>query len=429
MTAFNIESYRNLQQDQSDVAAKLLFSLLQSVHTFTIQGNFVNSTSPLPVVPSFIPSRSAILINTLWFVSLVFSLVTAALAISVKQWLRQFPPDECQWSRAQDRMRVRNFRHRGLILWGVMDVAAALPVFIQISLVLFLLGLSEFTRRLNDTVGWITSGLIFLWFSILLVSTLAPIFSARCPYKTPLLQGPLSAAREWIIPVVNRLKKWINEECEPLPPSEEQVVADDSQDIEILKAFDNVFRNREFLEAVKSCLSESPLDDVLVWVRGMLANRSEANRDVKEGESGAGAVSSEGSDEVHDEANLGIRELDQFSLYPLTKPALRLTVQTIFNGAQREFEYYRRYDRGSLDRGLPENLKVALTSILRVALYVPELVGPPARFGTFLTELLSWDTVRKDLISGVLSRDWFMPYTGPWITESSREYLLVRRSY
>lgn len=402
LTAFNIESYKGLQQDPDVLSAKLLFNLTQSIHNlgFIIQGNIVNSTQSVIIPsPTFETPATYVRINILWFTSLVFSLVTAALAMLVKQWLGQFPPIE--WATAQERVRARNFRHRGLIKWGVMDVATALPVFLQIALLLFLLGLSEFTRNLHPTVGWTITGLIVLWFCALLTSILAPILSARCPYKTPLLKRPLSLIRGWVFSFINAVKRETSEEVTQLLVEEEHIVEDSSQDISILVTLDDYFRNLDFLRAVQSCLSDADLDTVLQWVGGMVANRTK------------GDINHE---------NLG-EEICEFALYPLTKPALRLTIQTIFDASKREFNHCLRHNSQCLEDGLPCNLKTTLKLILRVALFADELVRSPSRFGAFIVELLAQNAnVRKDLIDTVLSRDWFFPPSDPWITDVSCEY-------
>ena len=86
VTAFIIESYKNLQQQPEDLTNILLIQLINQTSHFSISGNFINSTIPVLSIPPFQTSRLSSAINTLWVLSLLIALVTASLGILVKQW-------------------------------------------------------------------------------------------------------------------------------------------------------------------------------------------------------------------------------------------------------------------------------------------------------------------------------------------------------
>ena len=143
-------------------------------------------------------------VNALWFASLICSLVTASLGMLVKQWLREYLAGD--YYSPQARLRVRQFRHEGITAWNVFDIAAILPLLLQISLGLFFLGLCIFTRFINSTVGWTSIPLVSAWLLILLLTTIAPVFSARCPYKVTFLISALRVVRKWVRHTLSRNK-------------------------------------------------------------------------------------------------------------------------------------------------------------------------------------------------------------------------------
>ncbi|KAI0076112.1 hypothetical protein K474DRAFT_1598643, partial [Panus rudis PR-1116 ss-1] len=84
LTAFTIESYRQLQPDPTNTTAFLLVAIAGQLNRTLVDGTLANSFQPSPVSPS---SR---MVNGLWFTSLFLSLVTASLGMLAKQWLREY---------------------------------------------------------------------------------------------------------------------------------------------------------------------------------------------------------------------------------------------------------------------------------------------------------------------------------------------------
>ncbi|KAI0792719.1 hypothetical protein C8Q75DRAFT_731327 [Abortiporus biennis] len=189
ITAFNVESYKTLQEDSGDTSARILLQISQQLSSFSATGSTVNSTSPPAASTPFQPSTASIQINILWFASLICSLVTASLSILVKQWLREYMSHGSLSPRAY--VRVRHFRYKGLLVFRVFEIASLLPMLLQISLLLFFIGLRIFLFELNPLLAWVASGLIFAWLAAFGLTTLMPAISPSCPYKTPLLRGPL----------------------------------------------------------------------------------------------------------------------------------------------------------------------------------------------------------------------------------------------
>ncbi|KAJ3475916.1 hypothetical protein NLI96_g11513 [Meripilus lineatus] len=185
LTAFVVEAYKLLQRDSSDASLQVLIQISQQLGSFAVTPGFANATHVPLSLPTgaFIPDRSSVWLNGLWFVALILSLVTASLGMLVKQWLREYLnlPDV----KPEAQRRIQLFRVRGLRKYKVSEIAAFLPLLLQISLILFFSGLVLFTRSVHATIGWVITGFVVAWGAFLVITTILPWFSASCPYKTP----------------------------------------------------------------------------------------------------------------------------------------------------------------------------------------------------------------------------------------------------
>ncbi|KAI0085040.1 hypothetical protein BDY19DRAFT_897285, partial [Irpex rosettiformis] len=189
LTAFLVQSYQTLQQDPMDTVVSLLQQIALQTSSFVVTSTFLNSTVPSPGTDTslaFHPSLNAQRINILWFASLVISLSTASFGIVVKQWLREYLAGD--YTSPQARLRIRHFRYPGLERWKVFEIAAVLPLFLQISLALFLVGLCYFTAEVHNSIGRTTLPLVSAWGFFLVAVTFVPIIAPVCPYKTSLLK-------------------------------------------------------------------------------------------------------------------------------------------------------------------------------------------------------------------------------------------------
>lgn len=196
LSAFLIESYKNLQEDKQDTIVGLLEKI--ATQNFVSSGVFTNSTTTLsPSVP-FEPPLWAIRVNILWFASLVLSIAVASLGILVKQWLREYLAME--YSSPRTRLRARNYRKPALDDWKVFEIAAVLPMILQISVGLFFAGLCAFTSAVHESIRDTTIPVVCAWAFFFFITTIAPLFSPRCPFKTAFLKRALKIGRRFIAP-------------------------------------------------------------------------------------------------------------------------------------------------------------------------------------------------------------------------------------
>ncbi|PSS32142.1 hypothetical protein PHLCEN_2v2098 [Hermanssonia centrifuga] len=207
MTAFIIESYKTLQQDPS---LQALMQIASQTSSYTLSAVFFNSTTIQTTAPSppFQPQPVDVHINALWFASLIFSLITASLAMLVKQWLREYLAGDFTSGQAQ--LRTRHFRIPGVERWKVFEIAATLPHLLQLSLALFFAGLCLFTSSIHPTLAKTSIPIVSGWALFIILTTLAPAFFPRCPYKTALLRGLMKRLRQYLYPISQLIQACIS---------------------------------------------------------------------------------------------------------------------------------------------------------------------------------------------------------------------------
>lgn len=174
---------------QLDIGARTFVVVTQiSSQTagYTMQDGLLTTTAPLATpTPEFHPTENAIRVAALWHASLIISLSTASFGILVKQWLRHYM--NFVTSSPRGRLRVRSFRRKGLEQWQVLGIASLLPFLLQVALLLFFVGLCYYTADVHNTVRNTTVPLVAGWSLVFGLVTILPIFSDRCPYKTPVV--------------------------------------------------------------------------------------------------------------------------------------------------------------------------------------------------------------------------------------------------
>lgn len=121
----------------------------------------------------------------------------------MKQWLREYLALE--YAAPRERLRARQYRNPALAEWRVFEIAAALPLLLQISLGLFFLGLCFFTSAVHSSIGHTTVPVVAAWVFLLLTTTIAPLFSPRCPFRMTFLKGALRVGRRYVFPASRRL--------------------------------------------------------------------------------------------------------------------------------------------------------------------------------------------------------------------------------
>ncbi|KAG5337246.1 hypothetical protein C0989_010102 [Termitomyces sp. Mn162] len=215
MTAFVIESYKNLKpdpnsnerailakmsQEQAMMAQKqavMIQALIHISQQLAKETNISFSPNVLEVgsmkseiqnssAPPFIPTYADFTCNVLWFLSLLSCLGCALAACLALQWARHFIQTTESYTLPADRGRIRTYLLRGIRRFNLKTVVDSIPMLLHTSLFLFFGGLFLFLFPVNASIGGY-SLIIFMVLNICYLGfTFLPLFYSDCPYNTPI---------------------------------------------------------------------------------------------------------------------------------------------------------------------------------------------------------------------------------------------------
>jgi len=190
VAAFLVGTYQTLQPSPQDTSTFYLATIAQILVDSIGNGSQTAIPILLPPVPpnpsTFIPPRSAIWYNSLWFSSLVLSLTCALLATSLQQWARKYLRVAQPRYSPHKRARIRAFFAEGIEKLHLPWAVEALPALLHVSVFLFFAGLIVFLSTIHHTVFSAVLWCMALCIGLYLSITLLPIFRHDSPYYTPL---------------------------------------------------------------------------------------------------------------------------------------------------------------------------------------------------------------------------------------------------
>lgn len=125
---------------------------------------------------------SLVIVNMLWFISLIFSLSAASISILVNQWLAEYR--KSMMDDAEVNLRKRQYRYDNLIRWRVNVIMMIIPLLLQFALVLFLAGLVQLVWTLNPTIAVAVTVFVSIFLAFILATTCLPTIFNTCPYTS-----------------------------------------------------------------------------------------------------------------------------------------------------------------------------------------------------------------------------------------------------
>ncbi len=162
-----------LSADSSDKTNQLLELLVMNA-----------TTSPLDT--PFVPPAYAVRDNVLFSVSLGCSLFAAFAAVCGKQWLIYYRSIDLAISEKKE-ASVRQEKIKGAHNWKLrMILEMLVPTLLQVSLVLFAIGLVDLFRNINPTLGRWTEAISLLAATLSLVAIVLGILDPKCPFQNPI---------------------------------------------------------------------------------------------------------------------------------------------------------------------------------------------------------------------------------------------------
>ncbi|KAG8944024.1 hypothetical protein FRC03_002208 [Tulasnella sp. 419] len=172
-----MESYKSLQSDPIETTNTLLRLLIKHRNdnvTLDASDLYPEGVNP-----------SAVSINATFFASLSFSLTAAFGAVTAKQWLNEYSNTGVV-KPLHRQGRERQAKFQGLETWHFRFIMNLLPALLQLSLLLFLIGLVEFLWILNWRVAAIQLAFTAAGVAVYVATIIIGVIVPTSPFQTPL---------------------------------------------------------------------------------------------------------------------------------------------------------------------------------------------------------------------------------------------------
>lgn len=183
VTAFTVESSKLLRVDHQESSAAILYAIHKQLDSIARQ-NTTNLPSVMPdPLSTFEVPPYAVTVNTFWFLSLTFSLTTAALGIFCLQWLREHQKEPS--GSPSDVFPLLVLRIHRIDQWGVGSAIGLLPVLLLLSLFLFLGGLGIMLTQFGHLLRTFVSRVVFAIYLVFFILVFLPAFYPDSAFRTP----------------------------------------------------------------------------------------------------------------------------------------------------------------------------------------------------------------------------------------------------
>ncbi|KAJ7593964.1 hypothetical protein C8J56DRAFT_424748 [Mycena floridula] len=196
VTAFIVESYKNLSPDSSAMTVVLLYHISQQLATVT---NSTELNLALPDISTGSP-KLAVITNIFWFLSLALSLTCALTATLIEQWASDYVRTIQRREAPEIQARIRAYLFEGVENSNVAAIVEGTPLLLHASLFSFFIGLVFFLHPINTAMTFLSAGILAAFGAAYLSATVAPLIDTASPIRTPLttLVLQFSFARNWV---------------------------------------------------------------------------------------------------------------------------------------------------------------------------------------------------------------------------------------
>ncbi|KAG1742560.1 hypothetical protein EDB19DRAFT_622403 [Suillus lakei] len=195
----------NLSPAPSDTTNALLMMIYHQLNNTTFPGQVLS-----------LPSWDGPIWITIWTQSLLYASLSASLlaalgAVLGKQWLRDYR-DNTRGPRESRRMR-RQLKVDGVKAWHFEAVLRAIPILLQLSLLLFGAGLGGYMWTQSRAVAAVVVGTTCIGALFYIVASICSSLYVSCPFTTPasaLVHHILRAIRSFIVIYLLRPINWLS---------------------------------------------------------------------------------------------------------------------------------------------------------------------------------------------------------------------------
>jgi len=151
------------------------------------QTQMMRNSSLGPYVPAdFSPPEYIVVVNALFYASLGLMLLAAFIAMLIKSWVRKFDHGLGGMSLPEQRAKTREFRYLGMEHWKLPEMVAILPLLIQLSLLLFAIGLVHFLFYVSKPSFGVAMSIFGVGVVYYAVTTSISVFVTSSPFHSPL---------------------------------------------------------------------------------------------------------------------------------------------------------------------------------------------------------------------------------------------------
>ena len=178
-SAFIALVHPELKPDMNEETAALLRVIVYTQNNTAFGGQV--PTVPQPWTG---PPRSIVQVQAILLASLFTSLLSAFLAMLGKQWLNRCMPVDTRGTIIQ-RSQHRQRKFDGIVNWYFDNVMEALPLMLQVALLLLGCALSRYLWEINTTVASVVLGITAFGLLFYVFIVIAGAVSEDCPYQTP----------------------------------------------------------------------------------------------------------------------------------------------------------------------------------------------------------------------------------------------------
>ncbi|QRV89309.1 activating signal cointegrator 1 complex subunit 3 [Ceratobasidium sp. AG-Ba] len=184
-------SLGDLKPDTGESSARSLLAISQKLDAIVTDRQPTFLPAQTVSLDDFSPSRSAVMVNILWLLSLSLSVVVSLIAMLAKEWCYKFMTGRS--GPIYDQARKRQQKWNGIERWKMQELVNILPGLMHAALLLFAVGLCIYLWDIHTGVAIVVIVVTAAAVCIYILTTVLPLFDRFCPYSTPatLMLNPL----------------------------------------------------------------------------------------------------------------------------------------------------------------------------------------------------------------------------------------------
>ena len=176
-----VESYKFLSPDSAADTVTLLTQISQQLVDISNGRPLKNVESSQP----FRPTNASIMINVMWFSSIVLCLAGSVFATLIQQSARQYQALTKGCPIPQERARLRTLLFNGIGKFKMDQVRQMLAMSMHLSIVLYCVGFLIYIFVIGKFIGLLALLYLLFFYLIYAVFTFTPIFFLDSPFGTP----------------------------------------------------------------------------------------------------------------------------------------------------------------------------------------------------------------------------------------------------